>query len=417
MISNLQESDYVTFTGHGSRHWLALEADTKLMADEIPPLPAVVVATAACNTFRPWEENSIALAFADQGAAAYAGFVYSPNAGYLIGAYEHLPMRYTWPEYPIGHVVQVQNQGALQGFASFPYYYLLGDPRIALQADTPYTIIADEATGTNRTLTLTGAPSGMVPVIIPDGAPYRFVDVPGVTAAWARGPFYNARLQMADIGPDKFLLVTHKEGDLTLKLRTQPPVLWLTGDLLRDSLDAVFLFTTQHDGDITFLVGGLVLWALGGLLLRKRATRQVLLLAMLVGLGFTALHAIYGLARSGQVTITSKYIYFDPLSLPGTFLVTSCGAFIFLTARRCLGRLVGLLVAASQPLFVALAGTLLLTIANRFFMAPELGASLWNLNIGWQAVPALILLLVLFGILIGMLGRVHDSIAKESVQV
>ena len=95
----------------------------------------------------------------------------------------------------------------------------------------------------------------------------------------------------------------------------------------------------QHSGDMIFLVGGIVLWALVWLFLRKRVSRRVLLLAGLAGTGFTVLHAIYGLVRSGQVTITSKHILFSPLSLPSTFLLTSAGALLFLAARRRWGRL------------------------------------------------------------------------------
>ena len=46
----------------------------------------------------------------------------------------------------------------MQGFAQIPYYYLLGDPRIALQEEAPYDPIEDEVSGRTRTLTLAGAP-------------------------------------------------------------------------------------------------------------------------------------------------------------------------------------------------------------------------------------------------------------------
>jgi hypothetical protein len=49
-----------------------------------------------------------------------------------------LPFRYTWPGFPIGHVVQFQNRGAVQDFAAFPYCFLLGDPRITVQSAPAY---------------------------------------------------------------------------------------------------------------------------------------------------------------------------------------------------------------------------------------------------------------------------------------
>jgi hypothetical protein len=91
--------------------------------------------TASCNTVRLWNEDSIALRFVDQGAAANSGFVYSPNEGYLIGEFDGLSFRYTWPDFPIGHVIQAQNRSTLQGFAQFPYQHLLGGPQIALQTE------------------------------------------------------------------------------------------------------------------------------------------------------------------------------------------------------------------------------------------------------------------------------------------
>jgi len=141
LIQSLQRTDYLTFTGHGSGRYLRLDDDTTLRAGDLTALPPLVVATGSCNTFRPWEDNSIALAFARRGAAAYAGFAYSPNEGYLMGEFEGLPFRYTWPDFPIGHAVQAQNRGTLQGFASLPYYFLLGDPRTSLQDEAPYRLM------------------------------------------------------------------------------------------------------------------------------------------------------------------------------------------------------------------------------------------------------------------------------------
>ena len=202
----LQQAGYLTFTGHGGRGYWRLDEETQFIAADVPPLPPVVIATASCNTFRLWEKGSIALAFASQGAAAYAGFSYSPNEGYLIGEFDGLPFRYTWPDFPIGYVVQVQNRGTLQGFAALPYYWLLGDPRIALQAHPLFQPARDELQGNLRTLAYADLPAGTIPLRIAGGAAYGYVEVVGVTAASTRDPFYNSRLQMADIGADKYQL-------------------------------------------------------------------------------------------------------------------------------------------------------------------------------------------------------------------
>ena len=197
-------------------------------------LNQIVVSTGSCQTVRPWNDNSIALRFVDQGAAAYAGFVYSPNEGYLIGEFDGLPFRYTWPGFPIGHVIQAQNRGTLQGFARFPYLFLLGDPRIAFQSYPPYSLVDDRLEDGQRILKFQQVPSGVIPVRITGGATYRFVEAEGITTAAEQDPFYNSRLQMVDIQEDKYILLVHPGGDLTLRLRPQAPWHWFLRDILLD---------------------------------------------------------------------------------------------------------------------------------------------------------------------------------------
>ena len=168
--------------------------------------------------------------------------MWSPNEGYLIGEFIDLPFRYSWPGFPIGHIVQAQNQGALQGFASLPYYHLLGDPRIALQQEAPYSVQDDRVEGLTRIVKYADAPAGLIPIRIPNAAGYSFVEAPGVTAAWESDPFYNSRLQMVNIGSDKYVLLVHAGGDFSLRLQTSPPWYWVIADPLIDSLDQVLLF-------------------------------------------------------------------------------------------------------------------------------------------------------------------------------
>ncbi len=95
-IKVLQSADYLTFTGHGSSRSLNLDENIRLTAADVPSLDSVVISTGSCQTVRPWNADSIARRFVDQGAAAYAGFVFSPNEGFLIGEFDGLPFRYTW---------------------------------------------------------------------------------------------------------------------------------------------------------------------------------------------------------------------------------------------------------------------------------------------------------------------------------
>ncbi len=415
LVRSLRNADYLTFTGHGGKGFLRLDQDTTLRRDDIPPLDPVVVATGSCSTFRLWEENSIALAFTDQGAAAYAGFAYSPNEGYLIGEFEGVPFRYTWPGFPIGHIVQVQNHGTLQGFAQFPFYYLLGDPRIALQAEAPYQLVGSQQTGDTLTLNFAAAPAGMIPVHVPGGASYDFAKIPGVGAAWDRAPFYNARLQMVNIGGDKYLLFAHRGGDFTLHLRPHPPWYWVMGDVLIDALDHTLLYLQDGAGAFLFLIGGvLALLPAVWLLLRQRAPVRTLVPAALTGLGFAILHGLYALFRLERLTITSKVVEFSPLSLVGTFLLVGCGAFFFLNARSWRGRVVATAVAALGALAPAVLTLGILALTNTLYSASEVGLGLWNYALGLQALLASAFEAALFGIVFIALSKTMRSPGRQS---
>ncbi|MGD2148623.1 MAG: hypothetical protein PVH41_18150, partial [Anaerolineae bacterium] len=225
VVEQIGLADYVVFQGHGSRRYWRLDETTELAASDLPSLPPQIVAAGACQTFKIWSEDSIALGFTDRGAAAYVGFLHSPT-GYLIGEPRGFPFRYTWPDFPVGHAVQVQSRGLRRGFIAWPYYLVVGDPRLSLRAEPPYHLQGDVMVGDSRVLTFAGAPEGVIPVSVPNGAAYRFVEIPGVGRAWAGDPFYNGMLQMADIGGAKHLIFLHAGGDFTVRLHRAPPWHW-----------------------------------------------------------------------------------------------------------------------------------------------------------------------------------------------
>jgi hypothetical protein len=387
----LQRADYLTFTGHGGRRYLRLDEETTLGPSEVPELSSVVVATASCNTFRIWEDESIALAFVDSGAAAYVGFAYSPNEGYLLGEFFGVPLRYTWPGFPVGHAVELQSRGTVKGFASFPYYYLLGDPRIALQSEPPYQQVADREDGDARFLSYTGAPSGFIPLRIPGGARYEFVEIPGVASSWEHDPFYNARLEMGDVGDDKLVLFEHSGGDFSVVLREKAPWSWVVSDVLSDSLDHTLLYLPQAGGDLVALFLGVLAW-LPIMRVARRSTRAKsrLLASVGAGLVLAALHGAYVWARLDEVTITSKYVEFSPLALLGTLLVTGAGAFVFLSARSWRGKGLGLVVG-TLPTWAATCFSLaLVAVVNVVVFRPELGTGAYNYALGLLPVGALV---------------------------
>jgi hypothetical protein len=423
----LERADYLTFTGHGGGSHLELDPDTRLSPHQIPELSPMVVATSSCNTVRIWGEDSIALEFVDKGAVAYAGFAYSPNEGYLIGEFLGVPLRYTWPDFPIGHLVQVQNKGTVKGFASFPYYYLLGDPRTALQTGAPYRLVADREGPEGRVLRYADAPRGFIPVRIQGGAEYSFVEIAGVSSSWESDRFYNARLQMADIGDDKYVLFKHGGGDFALVLREAPPWYWPVMDLLSDSLDHTLIYIAQSGGDVLALFLGGTAWLIILRLFRRmEGGRSSLIVSVGTGVVMAALHVIYAYVRLDDVTITSKIVRFGPVPLLGTFLVTGCGAFLFLNSRSWKGRLLAL-VLGTLPVWAAICFSLaVITAVNMIVFRPELGRGAYNYALGVLPIGALliesVLLLVCYSLaqllvnrLRGRLDSLTSSKAKGEV--
>jgi len=413
----LERADYLTFTGHGGWSHLALDSETWLRPSDIPELSSIVVTTGSCNTFRLWKEGSLALTFVDQGAAAYAGFAYSPNEGYLLGEFYGAPLRYAWPGFPVGHVIQVQNKGTVLGFASFPYYYLLGDPRIALQSEPPYELVADSVDGTSRTLSYSGAPEGFIPVRIAGGAGYGFVDVPGVASASERDPFYNARLQTADIGEDKLVLFEHGGGDFIIRLEQQPLLPWLVSDVLSDSLDHTLVYLPQTGGDLVALfLGGLAWLTILRVARRAGGARPRLLASAGAGVVLAALHGAYVWARLDDVTITSKSVEFSLAAVAGTFLVAGAGAFVFLSARSWRGKGLALIMGTMVTWAAIFFSLAMVAGVNHIVFGPQLGVGLYNHALAILPLPALLTQCGVLLVCYSLSSRVAARLGKRRIQ-
>ena len=369
-LEALRSCGYITFAGHGGSNFLQL-SDSTLRSRDLPSLSGVVVGTESCNVFRPWENDSIALAFAEKGAAAFAGFVYSPDSGYLMGCYEGLPLRFTFPEFPIGRVIQVQNRSAMQGIMALPVYLLLGDPRIALAAQPPYRTVTDETTGESRLVRLADAPRGILPVRIRSGAMYARIETADSTAA--RGyPFYNSRLQAMDIGEDKFLLVDHAGGPLTLRLWRETPLRWAAETTIKDALDQTLAFVAG--GGFAFLGGLVSLVAIAGI----RPGKRTLVAGIISGGALAALHAFWVAARLGSVTITSKTTGFTWLPILATLFLMAGSSTIYLSSRKRAGRLFAIVLAASLAWLPEALYLMYKVVVNLTVFNARVGASMYN---------------------------------------
>ncbi len=361
-VASLREAAYVTFQGHGSRqHWL-LEDGIDLIADDIPPLPPLLVNALACQTLKIWSQASIALRFLDQGAAAYAGFVHSPLA-YAFGEPNGFPFSYTWPEFPIGHVVQVQNHGYLQGFLAWPFSFLLGDPRLSFLADMPYQLIDEYEDATGRVLTYSNAPKGVLPVHIRDGARYSFVEISGVDAAWDNDLFYHQYVQQINLGADKYLLFLHPGGDFTLKLSKNPP--WKQRFIVPviHALDHTIVLYFAEGNFLPALLGsGLMLLISGWCVVRRQMDiRQYLPGAIVVGLVLTLFRGGYAVMRQEHLhalytnRLRTMDVAFDINGwfLFSSLLVAACGAWLFFNSRSRWKKMVTALVVTFPSWMIA----------------------------------------------------------------
>lgn len=210
---------------------------------------------------------------------------------------------------------------------------------------------------------------------------------------------------MVNIRDDKFILLVHKGGDLTLRMRLQAPWYWFPADVLLDSLDDTFIFMQQTGGDILAMVFAVIplLW-IGWQALKKRLNRQKILLALSFGIGAATLQGIYVLARLDQITITSKTVVFSPLSILAAFVLSTCGTLIYFHARSWKGKAVALLVTT----FISWSGMVFVLVVlaafNTFAFMPALGTDLYNYSISMLSANAFLATLALSGLVLWLIS-------------
>jgi len=189
IIKTMANSDYLNYAGGGGGNFWVEKRIPKLVSNEIPNLRSPVIFSGGCQTFRLWIKNSIALGFVEKGAAAYAGFVYSPIPYFLFSVPNGFPYRFTWRDFAIGHIVQIQNRGILAGCASYPWFILLGDPRKYVRNEKPYEVLQDTIMNEIRMIKIQYPHQDFVPIHIPNGQKYAFVKISGWEANGTMIPF------------------------------------------------------------------------------------------------------------------------------------------------------------------------------------------------------------------------------------
>lgn len=378
-VGVLARAGYVTFAGHGTSRYLRLAESQLLTSEALSTLPRTVLATASCNAFRPWTAGALVPAFVERGAAAFAGFVYSPVSGYLLGAYGDLAFRHAWPGFPIGRIAQVQARGTLRAFAAFPFYFLAGDPRIAFRTDAPYRVAADREEGPERVIRLRDAPAGILPVRIQGGADYEFLAVTGVSAGSSGDPFYNGRLQWLDRDGDRYLLVRQPGGVVEIRLRRTVPLAWRLADPARDALDHALLLPNASDRAIAVVAAAL---ALAVFLWRRRGREPVPATAWVtagaLGMALAMLHAVYMAVRADAVTVTSGVVAFRPAGALATLALTGVAGLVYLTATSRRGQVTAVLLALLPTWGGAVFWVLFTAVFNLAVFRRMFGATLYD---------------------------------------
>jgi len=349
ILQTLSNSDYLNFAGGGGSNFWVEKRIPKIQSNEIPNLQSSTIISGACQTFRIWNNNSIALSFIEKGAAAYAGFVYSSIPYFLFSFPNGFPYKYTWTDFPIGHIIQIQNQGIVEGFAAYPWFILLGDPRKYVNENKPYEVLRDSLNNKKRVLEIQSPFSNYIPIHIPDGKKYKFVKVPGIGSKWDKDKFYNSRIQMVDIQNDKYILFKHNGGQVTIQLNQDAPWYRSFFHIITSSLDYTYLFLSDTNGQVLFLIIAVVFVILAARkALRKKPSNYIYLIAIFMGIAVMILKFGYVLYRIDRTMIISKELNVGLLSIFLSSIFIAVGYIFFQLSRTKFGQLLSIMISTFQ---------------------------------------------------------------------
>lgn len=352
IIDALQQADYFYWARHVTyTKWFWDQQnpsnDVSLRVQDLPQLPPVVIHTPSCNSFLPSQKDNIALGFVERGAAAYIGHLYTPApfSGIFIGHLHDLPGRYTWDQFPIGIMTQVQNRMALRAASHLPYLFMLGDPRIALTQEQPYTVDSDQVYGDKRVIQGHTQHTGVLPVYIEEGAAYSFVRIKGLSSVSDRDLFYNGQIQTLNLQADKYLFFLHNGGHFHIEISKTPPFLWAIVDSLHDAFEYSWVVRGVTQGTISF---GFLAIFLGIFLVkisRKRSVKAYIP-SIVFGIVVALAQAIFIVYHGKSVTVSSYSVTYSPsqllLGFLGTFSTVSGGMMIIADAQKFLLKMLGM---------------------------------------------------------------------------
>jgi hypothetical protein len=330
---------------------------------DLPELDACMIQNYGCSTFRPWTDKSIALACLSKGAIAYCGFVYSSVTGTRFGDYTKINSLHSWVKFPLGHLVQIQNHAALQSYADIPHYFMLGDPRIYCSSKIPYEVSRDEVVDATRKITLSGLPSGLIPIYIQDGAKFDYVSVSGRSSSSMDSKYFNQYMQMIDINNDKYLIIDNKSNTVTIELQKEVPGLWsLTSNTINfwDSL----IMANQGSSLSLLLASPFLVLLLKGIVRKRYLKRDLIAGAVLAG-AIALITLGYVLIRKENIAVSNIPVSINWSFILSIFIFTGYGELLYLKAKKLKGKIIAVLTANFYTLvtLILLAGAILLQLA------------------------------------------------------
>jgi hypothetical protein len=340
----LANSEYIQVSLHGAaRSWFDEKSHFEFKYNELPDLENTVIQSHSCNNFRPWIDNSIALESINKGAVLFSGFIYSPISGSKIGGYDGLNFRYTWNEFPIGVIIQIQNRASLRSYAKFEHNFILGDPRISFNEQPPYEIYEDNLTQKERLIKLRNAKNGFLPVKIDNGSDYTFISIADNIRHSSNDIFFNKNIESVNIKGDKYILFNNISNTVDIKLRKKTPLLWKIKDTVMDFIDTSIV-SHQYTG-FNILIGGVFLVLIFIGLLRRKLNNSDLIHSLIISLLLTAIIGFIYVIRWHNFSITSKIIEFNIFSFVIDWFLLFSGILYFLKTKTLIKRI----LASSIP--------------------------------------------------------------------
>lgn len=363
LLDALKRAGIIQISMEGTAEsWFDQSLHITVKDTDIPDLDACIIQHYGCSTFRPWVDNSIALACIGKGAVAYCGFVYSSVAGTRFGDYTEISPLYSWDKFPLGHLVQIQNHAAMQSYADIPHYFMLGDPRIYCSSEMPYNVIRDNVADEKRRITLSGLPSGLIPIYIQDGAEFAYVSVSGLSSSSMDSKYFNRYIQMIDINNDKYLIIDNESDTITIELKKEAPALWSLTSNTVSFLDAIIMANQGSRLSILLAIPLLILLVIG--ITRKRYLKRDLIAGSVLAGTVSFITLCYVLIRAENIAVSNIPVSINWTFILSIFIFTGYGELLYIRAKKLKRKVLAVLTANLYTLvtFIIFAGAMVIQL-------------------------------------------------------